>query len=238
MKKISIRNITKEDGAAAIIEYTIVLPVVFATVFLLIYMGFMQHQKAVLTSATARGAIYAARVAADSNYLDVASPDFSNGASDVSFVDAKQLYTDVDRNPYRNIVSLFVGIDFDKASERGVSVQDAVTKMVANNQIFSNTMPTIEIVNKPGIFQKVTVTATQNYKLPVFLPGFDLPTTVAIESSSEIYVTQTAEFIRNCDLAIDLVRPLIDAAGDKLSELMATVKKVFDKLDFFKNMKE
>ena len=61
----------KEKGAATLIEYAIVLPIVFAIVFMLIFVGFTMHQKAVMEAATQRSAIYVARTITDPSYENI-----------------------------------------------------------------------------------------------------------------------------------------------------------------------
>ena len=61
----------KEKGAATLVEYAIVLPVVFAIVFMLLFVGFTMHQKAVMEAATQRSAIYVARTITDPSYENI-----------------------------------------------------------------------------------------------------------------------------------------------------------------------
>ncbi|NMA85037.1 MAG: hypothetical protein GX962_14380 [Epulopiscium sp.] len=113
---------------------------------------------------------------------------------------------------------------------------DEVEKYVRNIAI-SNTLfgeNTIEVTAKSeaGIINKVTVSAKQNYKVPVVLPAFELPDIVTIEAESMAYVNQPAEFIRNADFALQLVKPLVDNISGAIT---SKVNGLFEKIKYFKD---
>lgn len=207
----------KEKGAATLIEYAIVLPIVFAIVFMLIFVGFTMHQKAVMEAATQRSAIYVARTITDPSYENIVSSDGKQDANDI--LSATITQESIVNAPYRY---LFSGSGSLPDSELSVS------DLIAKNQIFIDTDPTVSVQKETGIFTKVIVTATQEYKIPELIPGLALPSILTIETQSVVYVNQPAEFIRNADYVTDIVVDVTGSIVDKLTTVVSKIK-FFDK---------
>ena len=104
----------------------------------------------------------------------------------------------------------------------------SVSDLIAKNQIFIDTDPTVSVQKEAGIFTKVIVTATQEYKVPELIPGLDLPSILTIETQSVVYVNQPAEFIRNADYVTDIVVDVTGPIVDKLTTVVSKIK-FFDK---------
>ena len=207
----------KEKGAATLLEYTIVLPIVFTIVFMLIFVGFTMHQKAVMEAATQRSAIYVAKTITDPSYENIVLSDGSQDANDI--LSASITQDSIVTAPYRY---LFSGNGNIPDSELGVS------DLIAKNQIFIDTAPSVTVKKETGIFTKVIVTATQEYKVPELIPGLDLPSILTIETQSVVYVNQPAEFIRNADYITDIVVKETEPLVDKLTSVISKIK-FFDK---------
>ena len=208
-----------EKGAATLIEYTIVLPIVLAIVMLLLFVGFTMHQKAVMEAATERAAIYISRTITDPSYQNIVSTDGSSDSNDISSATITQ--ESIVNAPYRY---LFAGSGQITDSE--LSVADLIKK----NQIFIDTDPDVSVRKDAGIFTKVTVTATQEFAIPNILPGLDLPPFMTIETESVVYVNEPAEFIRNADFVIDAVTDIAEKTG-----IVDKINTVISKVTFFKS---
>lgn len=202
-----------EKGAATLLEYTIVLPIVFAVVFMLLFVGFTMHQKAVMEAATQRSAIYVARTITDPSYENIVSTDGKQDANDI--LSATITQESIVNAPYRY---LFSGSGSIPNSE--LSVAD----LIAKNQIFIDTTPTVTVKKEAGIFTRVVVTATQEYKVPELIPGLDLPSILTVETQSIVYVNQPAEFIRNADYITDIVVKATEPLVDKLTSVISKIK--------------
>lgn len=202
-----------EKGAATLLEYTIVLPIAFAIVFMLIFVGFTMHQKAVMEAATQRSAIYVARTITDPSYEKIVSTDGTKDANDI--LSATITNESIVNAPYRY---LFTGSGSISDSE--LSVAD----LIAKNQIFIDTAPTVTVNKEAGIFTKVVVTATQEYEIPKLINGLELPSILTIETQSVVYVNQPAEFIRNADYITDIVVDVTGPIVDKITSVVSKIK--------------
>lgn len=202
-----------EKGAATLLEYTIVLPIAFAIVFMLIFVGFTMHQKAVMEAATQRSAIYVARTITDPSYEKIVSTDGTKDANDI--LSATITNESIVNAPYRY---LFTGSGSISDSE--LSVAD----LIAKNQIFIDTAPNVTVNKEAGIFTKVVVTATQEYEVPKLINGLDLPSILTIETQSVVYVNQPAEFIRNADYITDIVVDVTGPIVDKITSVVSKIK--------------
>ena len=87
------------------------------------------------------------------------------------------------------------------------------------------------------IYMEVTVTASASYGLPEIFGEFGLPTEYKIESRAVRSVNDPDEFIRNADLARDVVGDVLKKTGldSKLEEIKKTVTERFEKIKDFKN---
>jgi len=203
----------EEKASATILEYTIILPLIMSVVFILIFTGYIQHQKAVIESATIRGAIMASRDIVDPNYSSIVKHDSKKDDNDISSITIDGGNYKISK-PYRYL--------FRSGGEIPSSKADIVN-IITSNQLFASSSPEVSVKEVAGIFRKIIVSAKQEYTVPVVLPSFELPSFVTIQSQSTVYVNEPAEFIRNADFAIDLVQPLV---GDIVTKINATFKKV------------
>lgn len=200
-------------------EYTLILPLVIAVVFILIFTGYIQHQKAVLKSATARGAILGCKIIVDPNYKLITTTDSNKDDNDIKNISIRGNYKE--SQPYRYL--------FRKSGDLP-DVETGVRNFILVNQIFLNNEPTVEAKEEAGILRKITISAKQDYTLPLVLPALKLPNIVTIESESTAYVNEPAEFIRNADFAIELIKPVIN-------NVMTKLKTTITKIKIFSNLK-
>lgn len=205
----------KEKGAATILEYAIVLPIVLLLVCMLVFLGFAMHQKAVMEAATQRAAIYISRTLTDPSYETIVKTSDTQDVNDILSAEITQ--QSIKNKPYRYL-----------AMGRGSlpDSEESVADLIEMNQIFIDTRPDVTVILEPGIFSKVVVSATQEFEFPQIGPDLNLPAIVTIESESVIYINQPAEFIRNADYIIDTV---VKAAGAIVEE----INSVFSKINFF-----
>ena len=171
-----------------------------------------------MEACTQRSAISIARTITDPSYEKIVTTDPSRDANDV--VSATIFKDTIENKPYRY---LFAGSGAIPTSEEQVS------KLISKNQIFIDTEPTVTVNKKAGIFTNVNVTATQEYKIPVLLPGLDLPPILTIQTESVVYVNQPAEFIRNADYVTDIVVKVTEPIIDKLHTVVSKIS-IFSKM--------
>lgn len=167
----------------------------------------------------------ACRVITDPNYKSITKADFNKDENDIESIDInKSSYSKHD--PYRYLF---------RKDGMIPDVQTYVASIIKQNQIFLKNDPVVSVYEDAGLISKVTVTAKQDYNVPVVLPGLGLPKLVTIQSESMAYVNQPAEFIRNADFVIDLLQPVIDGVMDKIDDVVNKIKGVFEKVSFFKS---
>lgn len=203
----------KEKGAATILEYAIVLPIVLMLVCTLVFLGFAMHQKAVMESATQRAAIYISRSLTDPSYETIVISSDTQDVNDIYSAEITQQSIKI--KPYRY---LFMGRGSLPSSE------ESVADLIEMNQIFIDKRPDVTVTLDPGIFSKVVVRATQEFEFPKIGPNLNLPTIVTIESESIIYINQPAEFIRNADYIIDTVVEAADTIVEKINGNFSKIK--------------
>lgn len=221
---ISILKKTKsEAGAAQLVENVIVLPVVFAVIIIVIYLGQMQYQKALIVSVAERSLIWLEQAAADYNYQKIAELDFSNGASDISGVDTSPLTENVKREPYRYVAGIFTGNDY-------TDTEKYIKQYIENKQIFPMGDINVDIEEKSGLYKSITVTIEQKLEMPEILPWLDMPTAYDYKYSAVVYVVQPTEMIRNTDFAYELVEPYVSLVSDKLKEVVDKLNKIVQKI--------
>lgn len=208
----------KEAGAATMLEYAIVLPIVLGAVLLLVFLGFSMHQKAVMEAACQRIAVYAARAYADPSYNNIATPDYAHDSNEIK--SATITNESIVNKPYRYIFG---------SSENMTDLESALADLIRHNQIFTDSTPSVSVVPKKGIFTKVQVTASQEFSIPKVF-GITLPPLLSIHTNCTMYATEPAELIRNSDLMIDAVTKLAEKLG-----ITAWLNQLKSKIDFFRN---
>lgn len=219
VKNLISAFVEDEGGAATIIEYTIVFPIVMAIICILIFTGFAMLDKATLESEVERTALYVSKTVADSNYGKITTRSAtSNEIDSISIGDG-----DITTDPYRYL--------FGKSADTGAAQQTARAQIM-KSQLLHNDDVRVEVRVNQGIFNKVTVTATEGFEMPTFLKSLNMPNLLTIEVTATQYVNEPAEFIRNADLAIDIVEEVGEKTGitDKLHDLSS-------KITFFKDKK-
>ncbi len=126
MKKMKRnRNTRGRNRGSAIIEYTVVFPLVLLIIFALFYAGFMLYQRSVLDGAVNRGTIYAARILSDPQYATVVSSAGADGDGLDCETDTYDFDADFEIEPYRYILN-FNGEDAQQAVENGKYLIDFV----------------------------------------------------------------------------------------------------------------
>lgn len=225
MKKMK-RLLQNCDGAASIVEYSIVLPLCFLVIAFIFLLGFYLNQKAVIESAGQRSLVLAMKMFNDPSADKVY--DFSYGIDQGQSGVGQSSYdfSSMTRDPYRYWTNYRAG-DIDSA------VKSFVTQAVANSQIHMvsrwASTPEAEYVPNGGLLgNNITVTVKQQYTLVpiVFLNLLGIDKTTIVSTSRMNVINQT-EFIRNTNFACDLI---VEMGG---AEILAKVGQVMDSITKF-----
>lgn len=196
----------KEEAAGAMVENVIVLPLVFVVIMFMIVSAFLLHDRTTIESAARRGATYAAHCVSDPNYATLVG---QSGELDIpQDKDMSALpFASIGKNikAYRYVIG---GNNVESI------VRSEVLKIVANTRI--NWIPqdsiTVTCDQKNKIlYQDITVTVKATYQLPEWFGLFGLTTEYTMETTAKVAATEPDEFIRNADMAVDLITEVDNA---------------------------
>lgn len=224
----------REDKGAVLFEAVILLPITFIVLFAMFLLGLHLHEQTTLDGAVNRGAIYASKILSDPQYTKVTSKNYEDYDKDE--VDLESADTDFSNaasiKPYRYF-------DLNKTEEEGL-IKTYVENMIEKSNIGLEDIENVSVncsIKNVVIYMEVTVTATASYDLPEIFGNFGLPTEYKIESKAVRSVNDPDEFIRNADLAKDVVDDVLEMTGldSKIDGIKTTVKERFGKIKDFKN---
>ncbi len=220
--------IRRETGAATIIEYVIVLPIVLLIVLFLFTVGFFLNQQALLDSAAERGLFLAQKLYTDPNAERLLDTEFGQAFSKAGY----QTKEDTDSfqfeyDPYR-----YWG-DY-KVTEIESTVRSYVEGVVQKGQsgyigLFLSE-PEASYSPESGLLTKnVTVTVKQELRifgsLSRLLWGKE---EAALKGSATMTVNAQTEFVRNVDFASDLL-----GRFEKVQAVIQRIQTVLDKVTSF-----
>ncbi len=199
----------KNERGMVIVEASFVFPIMFFVLFFLIYMGNAYYMKAQIESVVEQKAIQGAAYCADPLLEAIKE---SGGVPTVDQLKTK---------PYRYI---FGGMSDIETKISGEVVQ-AITG--ESSSFFKNMSPKI-------VTQKADIAKYNNYivystfsvevkyvvKFPISFLGESTPPMLEITSRAEMPVDDTAEFIRNTDMVIDLFPKEM---GEKIADVFGKI---------------
>lgn len=210
-----IRKCIKGDaGAVQIVEASFVFPVMFIILFFLVYMGNAFFVKAQVEGVVESRAIEGASYCADPMLQTIKN---NNGA----VPSLSSLKTE----PYRYIFGGMNSVESDIATK--------VQKDIQGNSasFFNNMKPKLKTAksniakfNNYVVYSTFSVEVKYELKFPIKFLGAETPTVMTINSRAEIPVSDTAEFIRNTDMVVDLFY------GTKIGQ---AISDVFGKVNGF-----
>ena len=183
-----------EDGAVVIIEAVFVFPIMFIVLFLLIFLGNAFYVKSQVESSVVSLAIKG------SNYC--ADPLLETLIEKGSLPSVK----DLDIQPYRYI---FGGMgDVEKKIENEIA--DEFEKK--SQTMFKGMKPSLKSpqkgiakYNNYVVYSTFSVQLQYDITFPIRFLGSSEPIILTINSRAEVPVNDSAEFIRNTDMVIDLL---------------------------------
>ena len=212
--KSKLKNKFKSEyGAVQIVEATFVFPIMFIILFFLIYMGNAHYVKAQVESVVETYALEGASCCAD--------PILQTIKETGSVPSLSSLKT----QPYRYI---FGGMN-DIEAHIGSSVEAEISGQ--SSSFFSDMAPDLKTsssniakFNNYVVYSTFSEEVEYVVEFPIKFLGSDSPVGLTINSRSEVPVNDTAEFIRNTDMVIDLFH------GTKIGQ---SISDVFGKINDF-----
>lgn len=203
-----MREFRKSERGLAIVEATIVFPVMFLVIFLMLFTGNAYLQKCRVDSYVNQLAIAGAAYCADPMLNEVESGTLPD-------------YKSVDIRPYRY---LFAGMG-DIVDEINTKINDKITNMSPG--LFSSMEPSLIAVNvtynNGFIYSTFSVDAHYKIKIPVRLLGASDFIYMDISSRADMPVSDTTEFMRNINMVEDYMQKFGVTA--KIEEMIAKAKE-------------
>lgn len=210
----AIKKLKAEKGAVQIVEASFVFPVMFIILFFLIYMGNAHYVKSQVESVVETYALQGASYCADPMLESIKQ---NNG--NVPSLAA------LETKPYRFI---FGGMD-DIESHIATSVESEIKGQ--SSSFFSSMSPKLKTpksniakFNNYVVYSTFSVEAEYTVEFPIKFLGSNSPEILTIKSRAEVPVDNTAEFIRNTDMVIDLFH------GTKIGQ---SISDIFGKINDF-----
>lgn len=215
MKKLVKRM--KDEKGVVIVEATIVFPVMFFVLFFIIYMGNIYFEMAQMDDIAMRYCIKGAQSVADPMHYDMETYN--------------ALPIDQDVQPYRYIFGEVPGGSIDEIEDK---IQEDIDEAIEAGSIsfFKNMDPVL--VSEPKaefnnyvLYSTFTVEIEYQIPLPIKFFGDNRAWIADLNSRAEVSVNDTAEFIRNTDMVIDLVQGT--ELGNKIESFFNKIKQFLDK---------
>lgn len=199
----------KNERGMVIVEASFVFPIMFFVLLFLIYMGNAYYMKAQIESVVEQKAIQGAAYCADPLLEAIKE---SGGVPTVDQLKTK---------PYRYI---FGGMSDIETKISGEVVQ-AITG--ESSSFFKNMSPKIVTqksdiakYNNYIVYSTFSVEVKYVVKFPISFLGESTPPMLEITSRAEMPVDDTAEFIRNTDMVIDLFPKEM---GEKIADVFGKI---------------
>ena len=210
-----LRERLRQNRGHLVVESTFVYPLMFFVLFFLMFLGNMFYLRARIDSMVTQEAIrYAA---------EYANPNLAAFEEEIpTTVEGKELTKDLYR--YINIFSKEENLDTE-LSDRIGETSGYFTGMNPDNIVIKEYRAKNYV-----IYQSYVVEVTYELKTPIKFLFDDDYLTLDMTARAEVPVTDTAEFIRNVDMAVDLVERT--EAGTKLTE---KINDTYAKVEEFLN---
>lgn len=216
-----MKNLFKSEKGMVIVEATIVFPVIFFILFFLLYMGNMYYMRSQVDQVVAEAAVRGAAAIADPILEEIQNNDhvpIEIGAGNMQI------------KPYRYLFSQ-KNVELNIKNE----VEESIQKL--GNGFYQGMYPR-NVQVQTGFHGRILlnsfeVNADFELKFPIKFMGNDEPVILKFNSRSVVPVTETDEFIRNVDMAVDYMQS--SGLEKKLSKAFDKVKEFFSISGNFKD---
>lgn len=220
-RKAMTKNL-KEDRGAVIVEATIVFPVCFIVILMLLYLGNVYYQKARIEAIVVEAALDGAAYCADPLLRAIENSENH----------AVPALGSVDYEPYRYLGGLFGGMD---------KIEDSVSALISSRigslstGLFSGMKPTgyntggLQVNYKSSfIASSISVDLEYRIELPIRLLGDEENLSMKFQTHTEVPVEDQAEFIRNVNMVEDILE--VTGVKAKITDKIKELKAFFDEL--------
>ena len=227
METRKTQNLIREERADAIIEATILFPIIILVLAMLILVSTYLPTRAILQNATQRAATMIATEYSDSFV--------SYDAEKASYRWASK---DELPNVYTSVFRALGTIGRNNGNGRGSGHDDAqdaediVNSTYEKAVLYKQGSLTVEYsVKNYVVYKEITVTAREEIDFPINLSWIGLDGKLDIVTSSSAVVHDGDEFIRDMDLAADVVEFIGEKTG--LDKMFKSVGDLCSKFNNF-----
>ncbi|MGN0480841.1 MAG: TadE/TadG family type IV pilus assembly protein [Lachnospiraceae bacterium] len=210
------KRMKNENGVVVIVEAAFVFPIMFVILFVLIYMGNIYYIRSSIDAIAQQYAIKGASYCVDPNLASIQAGKVPN-------------VENIKTEPYR----YFIG----GMSDEERTIENEVIEAVKNSgvSIFKSMNPQITNTNIAKfnnfiVYSTFSVQIDYTFRFPIKLPGADDWEILKYRSRAEVPVDDSAEFIRNVDMVIDMFHNTkigisISSAFNKINEFLTYFTK-------------
>lgn len=203
--KDKVKNLTKKwnsEKASLLVESAIVFPVMFFVLFFIIFIGNLYYEQARIDDIVMRYAIKGAQCVADPFLYDMKATNAV--PSDVG---------ELRLEPYRYVLEGITGGGSIAAVENKLS-NDVMAEVNNSSLIFfsnskANYIGTdnkkVAYFDNHLLYATFIVQVNYEVRFPISFMGEDNLTVAKMSARAEVPVSDTDEFIRNVDMAVDLI---------------------------------
>ena len=200
----------KKKDAFMTVEATLIFPIIFLSIMLLIFMGLVMYQQCSLFSLAARSA------SRGSIIYTTCSKNLDTGS--LSYEDFK------DRNPYRFIWD-------SEAKDKTNMINNYVKSHIGDNNAYTGLDKTGTYASRQGgMFKKIYVKINMDYNNPVkgIARMFGVQGIFKVDVYATAPVSEPVELIRNVDLVVDYLNRYAGGAMEKLSGIKDKLNECVD----------
>lgn len=228
-----MKKVKKENGSI-IVEASIYLPLVLCTVMALLYLALFNMQEYLLMFQVQKVAAVAAREEAYLGYEEFGMGggneiDFSWGEGGVPSTEQVTSYYEAHHNSIKNLYREITGLF---TTDRGIDYASRFSDAARESAIIVlGTINAPEVQVERGILGTgITVTITHSLPVPGVMKYFGYDGGTTIRAAAYSCSVNSSEFVRNVDLACDLIKYIMKkfGLGDSFSAFMDKTKSVLD----------
>lgn len=224
-----IKKLRNED-ANVIVENVIIMPLIFIIIYSLIMNCFVIHDKSTLQAAAKRGAIYAAHCISDPNYENILRASGSEkGVLDTS-VNLKEEGVEFSFSGMGDNIEAYRYLT-GSTTEIDTQVEKEIRAIIDKTRIPWREINVGDIeytCKNMFLYQDVTVKLNADYPIPKFFSEYGMDSEYEFSVTAKMTVNDPDEFIRNADMAVDLIVEIDNATtGGKLQQ---TAQKAIGKI--------
>lgn len=210
-----VNFIKDETGMVSIFEASIVFPVMFFVLFFIIYIGNAFYQIAQVDAIVMEAAIEGSEWIVNPQQYDMKT----KGTIPINIRNT---------DPYRYILGELPGASIDKIEKQ--IAEDMEDRISECHSFFIDMNPKVTSIQKDMaefnnyiLFSTFSTEVTYDITFPIRFFGSKEPTVMQMVSCAEVSVNDAPEFIRNVDLAEDLI-------GEKIKSLFSNINNFLSSL--------